>query len=129
MGKGQTPGRPFSVTVDASFLLIALVLVPLLVLWIVALFHILVRRRDLSVGRKAIWSVLVIVVPYIGLLIYAALRPPRSPTPTGGEDQTAAGSAIEELAQLVTAHEDGSITDEEFAHHKYAVFGLADPSD
>jgi hypothetical protein len=29
----------------------------------------------------------------------------------------------------VTAHEDGSITDEEFAHHKYAVFRLADPSD
>lgn len=116
-------------TVDASFLLIALVLVPLLVLWIVALLDILVRRRDLSVGGKAIWSVLVIVVPYIGLLIYAALRPPRSPTPTGGEDQTAAGSAIRQLARLVTAHEDGSITDEEFAQHKYAVFGLADQPD
>ena len=115
-------------TVDARFLLVALVLVPLVILWIVALFHIVVRRHDLSFGRKVIWSGLVIMVPYIGLLIYAALRPPRAPTPTGGEDQTAAGAAIEQLARLVTAHDDGSITDEEFSQRKYAVFGLADPA-
>ncbi len=115
-------------TVDATFLLTALVLVPLVVLWIVALVHILFRRHDLSFGRKAIWSGVVIVVPYIGLLIYAALRPPRSPTPTGGEDQTAAGTTIRQLSRLVTAHDDGSITDEEFAQRKYAVFGLTDPT-
>ena len=112
---------------DASPFLIAVVLVPLLILWVVALFHILVRRKDLSVRGKLIWSGFVIVVPYVGLLIYAALRPPRSPTPTGGEDRTAAGAAIEQLAQLVSAHEDGSISDEEFSQRKYAVFGLTDP--
>lgn len=112
---------------DAGPVLIALVLVPLVILWFVALFHILMRRGDLSLGGKMIWSGFVIVVPYVGLLIYAALRPPRSPTPTGGEDQTAAGAAIEQLAQLVSAHDDGSISDEEFSHRKYAVFGLTDP--
>ena len=115
-------------TVDSTFLATALVLVPLAILWIVALFHIVVRRHDLSFGRKAIWSGVVIVVPYIGLLIYAALRPPRPPTPTGGEDQTAAGAAIEQLSQLAAAHNEGSIADEEFSRRKYAVFGLADPA-
>ena len=113
---------------DTTFLLTALVLGPLVLLWIVALVHILGQRHDLSFGRKAIWSSVVIVVPYIGLLIYAALRPPRPPTPTGGEDQTAVGTAIKQLSRLVTAHADGSITDEEFAQRKYAVFGLADPA-
>lgn len=114
-------------TADLGFLLIALVLVPLVILWFVALFHILVRREDLSVGWKAIWSGVVIAVPYVGLLIYAALRPPRSPTPTGGEDGTAAGAAIKQLAQLATAHDDGTISDEEFSQRKRAVFGLTDP--
>jgi hypothetical protein len=116
-----------SVTVDTGFLLIALVLAPLVILWIVALFHILVRREDLSLGWKAIWSGVVIAMPYVGLLIYAALRPPRSHTPTGGEDGTAAGAAIEQLAQLATAHDDGTIGDEEFSQRKRAVFGLTDP--
>ena len=116
-------------TVDSTFLATALVLVPLAILWIVALFHILVRRGDLSVGRKAIWSGFVILVPYVGVFFYAALRPPRAPTPTGGEDQTAAGAAIEQLSRLAAAHDEGSITDEEFSHRKYAVFGLTGPTD
>jgi len=115
--------------VDTTFLLTALVLVPLAILWIVALLHIFLRRRDLSFARKAIWSGFVILVPYVGVFFYAALRPPRPPTPTGGEDQTAAGAAIEQLSRLITAHDDGSITDDEFAQRKYAVFGLAGSTD
>jgi hypothetical protein len=114
---------------DTASLLTALVLVPLAILWIVALLHIFLRRRDLPFARKAIWSGFVILVPYVGVFFYAALRPPRPPTPTGGEDQTAAGAAIEQLSRLVTAHDDGSITDDEFAQRKYAVFGLADSTD
>jgi len=71
----------------------------------------------------------VILVPYLGVLLYAALRPPRPPTPTGGEDPTAASTAIEQLAGLVDAHDAGSITDQEFSQRKAAVFGLAGPSD
>jgi len=115
-------------TVDATLLLTALVIVPLVILWIAALLHIVVRRTDLSFGRKVIWSGLVVLVPYVGVLMYAALRPPRPPTPTGGEDQTAAGAAIEELAQLVDDQNVGAITDEEFSQRKAAVFGLAGPT-
>ena len=115
-------------TADATLLLTALVIVPLVILWIAALFHIVLRRPDLSFGRKAIWSGLVVLVPYVGVLMYTALRPPRPPTPTGGEDQTAAGTAIEELARLVDAHNGGAITDEEFSQRKAAVFGLAGPT-
>jgi hypothetical protein len=114
-------------TADTTLVLTALVLIPLVVLWVAALFHIVVRRHDLSVPRKAIWSGLVILVPYLGVLLYAALRPPRPPTPTGGEDPTAAGTAIEQLAGLVDAHDAGSITDQEFSLRKAAVFGLANP--
>ena len=78
---------------------------------------------------KAIWSGFVILVPYVGVFFYAALRPPRPPTPTGGEDQTAAGAAIEQLSQLAAAHNEGSIADEEFSRRKYAVFGLTGPTD
>jgi hypothetical protein len=116
-------------TADTTLVLTALVLIPLVVLWMAALFHIVVRRHDLSVPRKAIWSGLVILVPYLGVLLYAALRPPRPPTPTGGEDPTAASTAIEQLAGLVDAHDAGSITDQEFSQRKAAVFGLAGPSD
>ena len=113
---------------DTSTLLSALVLIPLAILWMMALFHILARRRDLSTPRKIIWSGLVVLVPYLGVLMYGALRPPRPPTPSGGEDPTASGAAIEQLAKLVDAHGDGSINDEEFSEAKAAVFGLTDPT-
>jgi hypothetical protein len=113
---------------DLTLLLSALVVIPLVILWVAALFHIVVRRHDLSFGGKAIWSGIVILVPYIGVLLYAAFRPPRPPTPTGGNDPTAAGTAIEQLADLVDAHEHGSITDDEFSERKAAVFGLAGPT-
>ena len=116
-------------TPDTTFLLSVLVAAPLVVLWGAALFDIVVRRRDLSLGQKLIWSALVILVPYVGVLMYAVLRTPRAPTPTGGGDQTAAGTAIDDLARLVEAHNGGEITDEEFSQRKAAVFGLAVPID
>jgi hypothetical protein len=114
---------------DTTFLLSLLVMVPLVVLWGAALFDIVIRRRDLSLGRKSIWSVLVVLVPYVGVLMYAALRTPRAATPTDGEDQSAAGAAIRELGGLVEAHDSGMISDAEFSHGKAAVFGLTAPND
>jgi hypothetical protein len=33
------------------------------------------RRDDLSVGAKSAWSIVMLILPFIGLLLYTMLRP------------------------------------------------------
>ena len=55
------------------FLLAALVVL-FLVMWVRALVDV-VRRGDLSALAKAAWAVGMLVLPFIGLLVYTMLRP------------------------------------------------------
>ncbi len=106
---------------------IAIIVIPLAGIWIVALTHIIAKRSDLSLGWKGIWSTVVIAIPYIGVLIYAFVRPP---TPLRGDrdsDPTATRTAIDEIHRLVSEHDDGAITDVHFASKKAAVLGLGIP--
>jgi hypothetical protein len=48
--------------------------VPLITLWIAALVDIL-GRADLSGGAKALWIVCVLILPFVGVLVYLASRP------------------------------------------------------
>lgn len=50
------------------------VIVLFLFLWVRAVLDV-VRRPDLSAGGKAAWTIGMLVVPFIGLLIYTMLRP------------------------------------------------------
>jgi hypothetical protein len=106
---------------------VAIILVPLLALWVLALFDILVKRSDLSIGWKGIWSATVIFVPYVGVLIYAFVRPPAQAKRFGSEDPTTTGQAIDQIHHLVADHETGAITDEQFATQKALIFGIASP--
>ena len=45
-----------------------------LVLWVRAVIDV-VRRGDLTVGVKAAWALAMLIVPFIGLLVYTMLRP------------------------------------------------------
>jgi MFS family permease len=45
-----------------------------LVLWVRAVIDVF-RRPDLSGGGKAAWTIGMLVVPFIGLLLYTMLRP------------------------------------------------------
>ena len=45
-----------------------------LFLWVRAVLDVF-RRPDLSAGGKAAWAVGMLVVPFVGLLIYTMLRP------------------------------------------------------
>lgn len=45
-----------------------------LVMWVRAVMDV-VRRRDLSTGAKASWAIIMLLVPFIGLLLYMMLRP------------------------------------------------------
>jgi Phospholipase_D-nuclease N-terminal len=54
--------------------IIGAVIVLFLFLWVRAVIDVF-RRPDLSGGAKAAWAIGMLVVPFIGLLIYTMLRP------------------------------------------------------
>ena len=55
-------------------IILGAVIVLFLILWVRAVVDVF-RRPDLSVGGKAAWAVGMLVVPFIGLLVYTMLRP------------------------------------------------------
>jgi hypothetical protein len=55
-------------------ILIIAAVVLFLVLWVRAVVDLL-RRPDLSAGAKVAWAIGMLVVPFIGLLVYTMLRP------------------------------------------------------
>jgi Phospholipase_D-nuclease N-terminal len=55
-------------------ILIVAVVVLFLVLWVRAVIDVF-RRADLSVAAKAAWAIIMLLVPFIGLLMYTLLRP------------------------------------------------------
>ncbi|MEA3502697.1 MAG: hypothetical protein U9R47_07975 [Actinomycetota bacterium] len=111
-----------------EFLAVAIVLIPLVVMWVLALFNITVRRHDLSIGWKGIWSATVILIPYIGVLLYVIVRPPAQPKAPGRSGPTAADQAIDQIHHAIAEHDSGSITNEEFAAQKADVFGIGEPA-
>ena len=55
-------------------ILIAAVVILFLVLWARAVVDV-VRRGDLSVSAKAAWAIIMLILPFIGLLLYTLIRP------------------------------------------------------
>jgi len=55
-------------------IVIGAVVVLFLFLWVRAVIDVF-RRPDLSAGAKAGWAIGMLIVPFIGLLIYTMLRP------------------------------------------------------
>jgi hypothetical protein len=55
-------------------LLIFAAVVLFLVLWVRAVIDVY-RRPDLTGSAKAAWSIIMLVVPFIGLLVYTMMRP------------------------------------------------------
>jgi len=113
-------------TETTNLAVVAIVLVPLSVIWVLALFNIVVRRSDLSIVWRIAWSAVVILIPYVGVLVYATVRPPRLLQRSGGSDTTATGQAIAEIHHVVAEHEAGAIDDSQFAADKAAIFGMAE---
>lgn len=56
-------------------LVIGAAVVLFLVMWVRAVIEVFFRRPDLSVGGKVAWAIGMLVVPFVGLLIYTMLRP------------------------------------------------------
>lgn len=55
-------------------ILIAAAVVIFLVLWVRAAIDVF-RRGDLTRAAKAAWAIIMLVVPFIGLLLYTLIRP------------------------------------------------------
>jgi uncharacterized membrane protein YhaH (DUF805 family) len=55
-------------------ILLGIVIVFFLILWVRAVIDVF-RRHDLSAGGKAGWTIFMLIIPFIGLLVYTMLRP------------------------------------------------------
>jgi hypothetical protein len=104
-------------------------------IWVMLLFQVfgdIFRSPDLSGVAKALWSVLLIAVPYLGVFAYLIIRGGHmhEHAVAQAQAQDAANreyirsavrsepSASEELAKLATLRDNGTINDEEFATAK-----------
>jgi uncharacterized membrane protein len=87
-------------------------------IWIfIGVFGDIFRRNDLSGGAKAGWILLIVVLPFIGVLIYMIARPPM--TAQDREDmqrmQQGGGlSTADEIAKLAALRDSGQITADEY---------------
>jgi hypothetical protein len=114
---------------DAFWLL--LIYIPLLLVWGYALVDIF-RRDDLSGLAKALWVIVVILLPFIGTLIYLLFRPAGA-TPEERRRIDASSrefvehysppNTAEQLRVLSDLHDRGKLTDAEFATEKARVLG------
>ena len=87
----------------------------------ITIFADIFRRDDLSGGAKAGWIILIVLVPFLGILIYMIARPKM--TEQDREMLAAAQeqrrrlegySAADEIAKLATLRDEGKITPEEY---------------
>jgi hypothetical protein len=108
--------------------------------WIMLIFQIfgdIIRSDDMGGAAKAIWSIFIIFVPFLGVFLYLIVR-------GGGmgerqmkamQAQEAAmqdyirttagssGSAADELAKLADLHSQGKLDDAEYAAAKAKIVG------
>ena len=106
--------------------------------WIVVLFRVIAdifRSRDLGGFSKALWVIFVIVVPFLGVLVYLIARghsmTDRDVQQAQAQEaafrsyvQDAAatnGGTADELAKLADLQARGVITDAEFAQQKAKI--------
>jgi hypothetical protein len=91
-------------------------------IWIfISLFGDIFRRDDLSGGMKAVWIIALVILPFLGALIYIVTRPKVTASDvqmmTQAEAVTKAASSVstaDELAKLQQLKTAGAITDAEY---------------
>ncbi len=99
-------------------------------LWLlISLFGDIFSSSDLSGGAKAMWTIFIIVLPFLGVLVYLIVRgnsmQERSLKRAADQEAqfrgyvqtvaaTGGGGAADELAKLADLRDKGVISDEEF---------------
>jgi hypothetical protein len=112
-----------------------LIFLPLAMMWGFALVDIF-RRDDISGFSKALWVVCVILVPFLGTLIYLVTRPvgatrdERELLGGGGrgfDSRYSPSKGTSELLALADLHDRGKLTDAEFTAEKARLLGTRTP--
>ena len=112
------------------------------VAWIWLVITILIdifRSDDLSGWGKAGWTLLVVLLTWIGVLIYlivrgrgmnerrfaeaARMRQAQEDYIRSVSGSSGSGSSVDELAKLADLHQQGVLSDEEFAAQKAKILG------
>ncbi|MEU7820120.1 SHOCT domain-containing protein [Catellatospora sp. NPDC049133] len=110
-----------------------LIFIPLLLIWAFAIVDIF-RRDDLSGWLKALWIVVVILLPFLGTLIYLIFRQPgataqerRAMDQASREfvEKYSPSDSAQQLKLLADLHDRGKLTDAEFAEEKSRVLDSA----
>ncbi|WP_144120280.1 SHOCT domain-containing protein [Catellatospora sichuanensis] len=110
-----------------------LIFIPLLLIWGFAIVDIF-RRDDLSGWLKALWIVIVVLLPFLGTLIYLIFRQPgataqerRAMDQASREfvEKYAPNDSAQQLKLLADLHDRGKLTDAEFAEEKARVLDTA----
>src|SRR6476660_3253398 len=106
-----------------------LIFIPLLLVWGFAIVDIF-RRDDLPGWLKALWIVCVVLVPFLGTLIYLIFRPPGATKEERDHIDQASRDFVQkytpsdtsrDLKVLSDLHDRGKLTDEEFAQEKARI--------
>jgi hypothetical protein len=106
-------------------------------IWLViAIFADIIRSDDMSGWAKALWSIFIIFLPFLGVFVYLIARggsmAQRSVKQAQAQEQAfqtyvreTAGSAdtASQLDRLATLHNDGKLSDDEFAKAKAKLIG------
>ena len=110
-----------------EFLVIYLFVVPLVILWAVALWDNW-RMAGRSVAAKIGWSAVVVLLPVVGAAIYFAVRPiPPAAAPARGRSGGIA--VVDELETLIAAHDRGELSEERYVAEKAKLFAPKRPED
>ena len=99
-------------------------------IWLlISLFGDIFRSADLSGGAKALWTIFIIVLPFLGVLVYLIVRgnsmQERALKQAADQEAqfrgyvqtvaaTSGGGSADELAKLADLRDKGVISDEEF---------------
>jgi len=106
----------------------------LFVIWIwilITVFTDVFRRKDIGGGSKALWIIFVIVLPFLGILIYLITQShgiaERNVKQAQAEQeqlrQIVGTSSADELVKLDQLKASGSITDDEYQKMRAKVIG------
>ena len=105
-------------------------LISLWALWIFMVVWMLVDnfgRHDHGGWAKAGWTVVIIVVPFLGVLIYSIVRPHEAPSrgveASAGSQRAQTGTSTEQLVKLTELRDQGALSDAEFQAEKTAILG------
>ncbi len=102
--------------------------------WLMLLFRVfadIFRNRDMGGGGKALWSIFVILVPFLGVFVYLiahgrdmtqrdidAARESDAQFRAYVQETAGSGSSAGELEKLAGLRDSGVITEQEFAAQK-----------